>query len=159
MGDNLRDIKPLTSPNLLSQAYHCEELRCHHERVDFSSLQNIWQFIRRKVSLAHGFSTHFLGPPHMSRTSCWQEHRTENSLPHLTALKLRKTGRGQGPGILKDASLIGSNFLIFSVSLQNNHTDTQYQGLNAWQFFEGHHIQNCNWQNCHLFDTCKYIKL
>lgn len=51
----------------------------------------------------------------MSRASCQQEHRAEDVLPHLPALKLRKTGRGHGEDILKDALQVGSNFPVFSV--------------------------------------------
>lgn len=63
VGDNLRDIMPLTSPSLLPQACHCEDLRCHRECAGFSSLYKMCkrQFMtiyKKKDDLAHGFIPH-----------------------------------------------------------------------------------------------------
>lgn len=56
MRDNLRVIRPLMSPSLLSQAYH-EELMCRHEQGGFSSLYKIDDILlEERFISAHGFS-------------------------------------------------------------------------------------------------------
>lgn len=79
-------------------------------------------------------------PTHMGRASCWQEHRAEDVLPLLSALKLRKTGRGHGEDTLKDAPQIGSNFPMFSVPPppKNHHTDNSHPNYNRQKY----HLDN-----------------